>query len=274
VSTPASTGWRPAHPKAFGALLATSADLRAARAALWARTFDTHDLAAADLSTPPDTYSDRYGDIYGAVTWKPLPQADPDGRHLDYANELERLAGPGHDAPRLRRAGRPLALGAADHPVQGRPGPAPVLLQRVHLDPQRQCPAVGVVELGGDVGGGHALGGDEASRQWCRVCTWTSDDDHGGGRRLPEAQRPHPATPACRRRGATGSADRPAVALPAGRAGSKARPAGDRRAPTGPGGGTSRPRRGPGSEPSMARSSTSGSKCPCTCSRRMQSGSR
>ena len=74
-------------PKAFGAMLTGSRGLRAARAAMWARGLDTHDLV--EVATPPDSYSDRYGDIYGAVTWRPLTQTDPDGRHLDYANELE-----------------------------------------------------------------------------------------------------------------------------------------------------------------------------------------
>jgi hypothetical protein len=77
-------------PQAFGALLAAgSSDLRAARAALWVRTFDTHDLAAIDMATPSDTYGDRYSDTYGAVDWKPLTQTDPDGWDLDYAAELE-----------------------------------------------------------------------------------------------------------------------------------------------------------------------------------------
>jgi hypothetical protein len=71
----------------FGAVLAGSDDLRAARAAMWARTFDTHDLVV--VASLADLYSDFYTDMYGVLAWQPLAQTDPDGRHLDYAAVLE-----------------------------------------------------------------------------------------------------------------------------------------------------------------------------------------
>jgi hypothetical protein len=71
----------------FGAVLAGSDDLRAARAAMWARTFDTHDLVV--VASLADLYSDFYTDMYGVLAWQPLAQTDPDGRHLDYGAVLE-----------------------------------------------------------------------------------------------------------------------------------------------------------------------------------------
>ena len=73
----------------FAALLKSSDDLRAARAAMWARKFDTHHLVRIKVATPPDTYNDIYHDIYGAVVWKPLAEPDDDGRDQDYAALLE-----------------------------------------------------------------------------------------------------------------------------------------------------------------------------------------
>jgi hypothetical protein len=75
--------------KDFGDRLRRSDDLRAARAAIWMRAADTHDLVAVDMATPPDTYGDIYGDVYGAANWKPVTHTDPHGRHDDYAKVLE-----------------------------------------------------------------------------------------------------------------------------------------------------------------------------------------
>jgi hypothetical protein len=70
----------------FGAVLSGSDDLRAARAAMWARTFDTHALVVASLA---DLFSDFFTEMFGVLAWQPLAQTDPDGRHLDYAAVLE-----------------------------------------------------------------------------------------------------------------------------------------------------------------------------------------
>lgn len=65
--------------------------LTAARAASWARTFDTHQLYT--LGSLRDAYSDLYTAAYEALVWKPLSSlpatSDKHGRHLDYAAELE-----------------------------------------------------------------------------------------------------------------------------------------------------------------------------------------
>jgi hypothetical protein len=78
-------------PQAFGAALAGADDLRAARAAMWTRRFDTHDLVV--VAAPADLYSDFCTNMYGVLAWQPLvslpEQTDPDGRHLDYADVLE-----------------------------------------------------------------------------------------------------------------------------------------------------------------------------------------
>lgn len=70
--------------------LLDSNDLRMARAAMWARTFDIHD--AIVIATPIDTYGDIYNDIYGAPAWKPLEwlpeRTDKWGRHEDYRDFL------------------------------------------------------------------------------------------------------------------------------------------------------------------------------------------
>jgi hypothetical protein len=69
----------------------STADLRAAGAASWARNFDTHKLY--DLGSLQGVYSNFYTAIYGVLAWKPLsslPRSiDKNGRHLDYAAELE-----------------------------------------------------------------------------------------------------------------------------------------------------------------------------------------
>jgi hypothetical protein len=93
-------------PQAFGTVLAGSDDLRAARAAMWARRFDTHDLVV--VAAPAGLYRNLYTAMYGVLAWQPLAslpeQTDPDGRHLDYADVLEgRAVGDRYDAPRDRR---------------------------------------------------------------------------------------------------------------------------------------------------------------------------
>jgi hypothetical protein len=62
-------------------------DVRAAGAAMWARTFDTHDTMVVGLVG--DLYTDTYGEMLGS--WKPLTQTHPDnyGRHDDYAKLLK-----------------------------------------------------------------------------------------------------------------------------------------------------------------------------------------
>jgi hypothetical protein len=99
----------------------------------------------------------------------------------------------------------------------------------------------------------------------------TSDDD-GGGRRLPEAQRPHAGASSDRWRGATRCADWPAVALSADRAGPVARPAGGGRRAAGrvaePPGRRAGP--APGRHGQVVNVQ---SNCPLTCSRRTPFGS-
>jgi hypothetical protein len=73
----------------FADELKGSDDLRAARAAMWARKFDTHHLVRVKVATPPDTYTDTYHDIYGAVEWLPLAEPDDDGRDQDYDRLLK-----------------------------------------------------------------------------------------------------------------------------------------------------------------------------------------
>jgi hypothetical protein len=78
---------------AFHQMLLGSDDLRAARAAVWARTFDVHVVVA--VASMGDVYPDYYTAMYGVLVWKPLAslpeQIDRRGhdRHLDYANSLE-----------------------------------------------------------------------------------------------------------------------------------------------------------------------------------------
>ena len=77
------------HEKLLG-----SYDLRAARAVIWARTFDVHRVVAvADMG---GVYSAYFTAMYGVLVWKPLAslpdQTDKSGhgRHLDYAGFLEK----------------------------------------------------------------------------------------------------------------------------------------------------------------------------------------
>jgi hypothetical protein len=56
---------------------------------MWARKFDTHHLVRVKVATPPDTYTDIYHDIYGAVEWKPLAEPDDDDRDKDYNRLLK-----------------------------------------------------------------------------------------------------------------------------------------------------------------------------------------
>jgi hypothetical protein len=71
----------------FGAVLSGSDDLRAARAAMWARRFDTHDLVV--VASLAGLFSGFFTEMFGVLAWQPLAQTDPDGRHLDYAAVLE-----------------------------------------------------------------------------------------------------------------------------------------------------------------------------------------
>jgi hypothetical protein len=76
---------------AFFAVDASTADLREARAACWARNFDTHQLYAT--ATLKNVYPSVYMASYGALVWNPLSSlpstSDGSGRHLDYAGHLE-----------------------------------------------------------------------------------------------------------------------------------------------------------------------------------------
>jgi hypothetical protein len=82
-------------PQTFGAMLAGSDDLRAARAAMWARRLDTHDLVV--VASLADLYSHFYTNMYGVLAWQPLAslpeQTDPDGRHLRLRRRAGRSAG-------------------------------------------------------------------------------------------------------------------------------------------------------------------------------------
>jgi hypothetical protein len=75
----------------FYAVDTSTADLQTARAACWARNFDTHRLyvPAAMENVYPSVYMARYG----ALVWVPLPSlprtTDKYGRHLDYARHLD-----------------------------------------------------------------------------------------------------------------------------------------------------------------------------------------
>ena len=70
---------------------AVTAQLKEARAALWIRTYDTHDLVMT--AEPGDRISDYLTEMYGVLEWKPLLSlnlpADKHGRHLDYATAFE-----------------------------------------------------------------------------------------------------------------------------------------------------------------------------------------
>jgi hypothetical protein len=71
-----------------------SDDLRAARAAMWVRNDDTHNLASVTASpVPPAAVTGLYGPIYtamyGVLAWQPLTKTDSAGRDQDYADTLE-----------------------------------------------------------------------------------------------------------------------------------------------------------------------------------------
>jgi hypothetical protein len=81
-------------PQDFGTVLLGSDDLRAARAAMWLRAEDTHELVVVDMATPPSINIDPdHLDVYYAVVdWKPLTLIDSDPtaeRHKDYADMLQ-----------------------------------------------------------------------------------------------------------------------------------------------------------------------------------------
>jgi hypothetical protein len=71
--------------------LVGSDDLRAARAAMWARTFDAHHVVV--VAPLGDRMSDYFTEMYGVAVWEPLAnlpeQTDKHDRHLDYSNLLE-----------------------------------------------------------------------------------------------------------------------------------------------------------------------------------------
>lgn len=73
----------------YKAMLATN-DRRMARAATWARTFDTHD--AVVVAEMADIVTDYYTEMYGTLAWRPLDelpkQAGNHDEHLDYAAQL------------------------------------------------------------------------------------------------------------------------------------------------------------------------------------------
>jgi hypothetical protein len=74
------------HKKLLG-----SDDLRAARAAIWARTFDVHDVVT--VASMADVWPEYWSNMWGALAWKPLAllpeQTDKYDRHVDYASFLE-----------------------------------------------------------------------------------------------------------------------------------------------------------------------------------------
>ena len=75
---------------AFDSVETSTADLREARAACWARNFDTHQLYV--LVTLEDVYPSVYMARYGTPVWVPLASlpatTDRSGRHVDYAQRL------------------------------------------------------------------------------------------------------------------------------------------------------------------------------------------
>jgi hypothetical protein len=86
-------GKRRLGDKTFHQRMIGSDDLRAARAAIWARTFDVHDVVA--VAAMGAVLSDYLTAMVGVLVWKPLAslpdQTDKWGydRHLDYASFLE-----------------------------------------------------------------------------------------------------------------------------------------------------------------------------------------
>jgi hypothetical protein len=82
--------------KAFYAELYKVNGGEVAGAVLWARNFDTHDVARLEsVSKPGDVYSDYYTNLYGVLVWNErgeLPPPDPKfpahGRDLLYDHHL------------------------------------------------------------------------------------------------------------------------------------------------------------------------------------------
>ena len=62
LGTPAGTKL---SPRDFATVLNGSDDLRRARAAMWARTFDTHDLVV--VASLADVFSDFYTELFGVL---------------------------------------------------------------------------------------------------------------------------------------------------------------------------------------------------------------
>jgi hypothetical protein len=84
---------RRTEPVFFG-LDRSTQELREARAACWARNFDTHQLFAPVAQA--NVYPSRYVARYGALVWVPLPslprttdRVSRARRHLDYAEHLD-----------------------------------------------------------------------------------------------------------------------------------------------------------------------------------------
>jgi hypothetical protein len=86
-------GKRRLRDHVFHKRLLGSDDLRGARAAVWARTFDVHDVVA--VASMEAVFPDYFTAMLGVLVWKPLAslpeQTDRWGhdRHLDYASFLE-----------------------------------------------------------------------------------------------------------------------------------------------------------------------------------------
>jgi hypothetical protein len=79
----------------FYAKITSTNDLRAAHAAMWARSFDAHDIFV--VASQADAYSDYYINLYhgGILVWKPLESLPissnpPNHRQeTEYRDELE-----------------------------------------------------------------------------------------------------------------------------------------------------------------------------------------
>ncbi len=72
---------------------AALAPLGGARAALWVRSFDTHEMVVS-VSIEGDFYTDYYTDVYpGYMAWKPRasysPSSDKHGNDLQYESHFE-----------------------------------------------------------------------------------------------------------------------------------------------------------------------------------------
>jgi hypothetical protein len=116
---------------AFHNKLLGSDDLRAARATIWARTFDVHDVVA--VAAMGDVFSDYFTAMFGVLVWKPLaslpdqtavgPRPSPGLRQLPGEQVGARRKPPG-----LRRFGDPpveAASGRRARLRQGRPRSPP-----------------------------------------------------------------------------------------------------------------------------------------------------